>query len=287
MTEPEIYIQRYLAGELTEAERFEFETELAQNPELREAVRSANSKIEAETEQALENAESDSILTETESVEPPEGIETAQPLTQTETPRPAPKIHPTEETRLPKSNFNKYAMIFFGTILASSLIYNQFFRPKGNFERAFSMPESIFEDLEKRYATDPDTVVALPESCLEMVRTADQHYQKNELDEAQDLLLTMALDTSAGCRSDAYFYLALIQLKKESPDVAVQCLTKIEEYSRFGDDIQWYMALAFVQMAEKNADREENAIRAMERVIESSQPEDRKETARKILEKYK
>lgn len=262
MAELEKYIHQYLAGKLEGRALAIFESQMDSDPDFREKVEAARRWRE---EQLAKNQSENQV--ENQQVR---------------------REHPTTEKHLPKSNFNRNALIFIGLVIVGLGLYNRFFRPKGNFEKAFQLPESIVADAEFRYANDPDTVFLLNQNCSEMLTAADQFYKKQEFEKALEPLEIM-LDSEiedGACRSDALFYTALIRLQLKDPGEAVQSLGQIEDFSRFGDDIQWYMALAFVQMAERNPDREPHAVRALEKIIDSAQSEERKEWARQVLAKY-
>jgi hypothetical protein len=54
-------------------------------------------------------------------------------------------------------------------------------------------------------------------------------------------------------------------LQLDEPELTVQCLAKIPDLDRFGEDLYWYQALAFVKIAVQNPARRDIARRAVER----------------------
>lgn len=242
-------IERYLDNQLDTNELEQFEQALADSPELREQ------------------------------------LETARRLRDNPLPT-APAQMP--ERTAPARNSWIGGMLVGLAILAGAYVFFKRFgwggAPENVFVEAFEPPTSLLDDYRQRHADD--SIAVLTPACAAMVTDADASYQKGEWELAQDPLLMIALDTAASdCRSDAWFFLGIIRLKMDDPGTAIQCFTKIEDFERFGDDIQWYMALAFVQVAENQPDMAPQARRAMERVRDSAPSEERRNRAAQLLEK--
>lgn len=68
------------------------------------------------------------------------------------------------------------------------------------------------------------------------------------------------------------------------PALTIECLSNIEDLSRYGEDIYWYQALAFVKLAAENPLMQEKAVRAMDRVISNTELPERREQAQKMLQ---
>jgi hypothetical protein len=88
----------------------------------------------------------------------------------------------------------------------------------------------------------------------------------------------------AVCHSDALFYVGIIALVQEDPELTLECFSKIEDLEHFGEDIYWYQALAFVKLAEKNPLLRDKAARAVERARSNTQDSLRRVQAEKMLE---
>jgi len=172
--------------------------------------------------------------------------------------------------------------------------YTYFFRsatPREVYQDNFQPPTSIMADLQTRQAADTMSTEPRPErpvACDEILRQADAIYQKKEYEAAAEVLYGLAESESlAPCHSDALFYLGIIALHNDDPGTALQCFAKIDNLDRFGEDIYWYQALAFVKMAELQPDLREKAARAVERAVGATQHPERRTQAEKMLEKLK
>lgn len=180
--------------------------------------------------------------------------------------------------------------IMFGLLLLSFAIglFNYLSRTKAPaevYDENFTPPESIEADLDARYgpARGNDSVSVRPSECERLLREADFLYKKGRLDDAQEPLLLIVLDTSSICHSDAWFYLGVIRLELDDPDGAIDCFSKIEDLDAFGEDIYWYQALAFVKMAEHNPGLKSRAERAMQRALGNMRDSTRRKQAEKML----
>ncbi|MFN0013856.1 MAG: hypothetical protein ACKVU2_04855 [Saprospiraceae bacterium] len=182
--------------------------------------------------------------------------------------------------------------VFFVTVVGYS-VYQFYLRPKTAAEvyaDNFAPPGSLIADLQKRYGAEMgnDSVTAHPSMCMMLLREADAYYQASDYKSAMDPLLLIITDSSSLCQSDAWFFLGIIELQMEEPTTAVQCFAKIEDIDRYGEDLYWYQALAFVQMAKGSPLLRDRAIRAVEQAIGNMRDEKRRvrmETMLKNLSK--
>lgn len=166
--------------------------------------------------------------------------------------------------------------------------YQFFSRPKTAaevFADNFSPPASLLEDMGERYGAEMgnDSVTARPNECMRLLQEADVYYRAKEFESALDPLLLIVLDSTSICQSDAWYFLGIIQLELEDPATAIQCFAKIEDLTRYGEDLYWYQALAFVQLAKENPLMRDKAHRAVERALGNTNDPERREQARKML----
>jgi hypothetical protein len=181
--------------------------------------------------------------------------------------------------------------VLIGLVLISIafFLWNKWNQPKndGSFKYNFVKPESLVADNALRVSeiAEGDSNLTRPSYCEELLQLSDQSFQNKAWEAAIDPLLMMALDTTGFCASDAYFYLGILQLELNDPMLAIQCFAKIENFTKFGEDIQWYQALAILQLNEQDDHYKERAIGAMNNIQNSAQKEDKKERARFILDK--
>lgn len=167
--------------------------------------------------------------------------------------------------------------------------YQFYFRPKTAaevFADNFSPPGSLMDDLQARYGAEMgnDSATARPGECMLLLREADAYYQAHEYQLAMDPLLLIVMDSASICQSDAWFYLGIVQLHLEDPATAIQCFAKIEDLGKFGEDLYWYQALAFVQLAKENPLMRDRARRAVERALGNTRNPKRQEQAQKMLD---
>ncbi|MBK8922039.1 MAG: hypothetical protein IPM81_11090 [Saprospirales bacterium] len=167
--------------------------------------------------------------------------------------------------------------------------YQFYFRPKTAaevFADNFVPPASLLQDMKTRYGAEMgnDSVSARPNECLRLLQEADAHYQAKDFQDAADPLLLIVLDSNSICQSDAWYFLGIIQLKLEDPATAIQCFAKIEDLGRYGEDLYWYQALAFVQLAKENPMMRDKARRAVERTLGNTRDPQRRARAEKMLQ---
>ncbi|MBK8968084.1 MAG: hypothetical protein R3D58_21050 [Saprospiraceae bacterium] len=167
-------------------------------------------------------------------------------------------------------------------------IFQFYFRPKTAaevFADNFDPPASLLADLETRYGAEMgnDSSGAQPNECLLLLREADAYYQANEYEAALDPLFLIALGPGSICQSDAWYFLGIIHLKLEDPVEAIRCLAKIEDLGRYGEDLYWYQALAFVQLAKENPMLRDKARGAVERTLGNTRDPGRRQQAEQML----
>jgi tetratricopeptide (TPR) repeat protein len=152
-----------------------------------------------------------------------------------------------------------------------------------------SPPESFMSDRRLRYAADEDSSQARLQNndCERLIQESDQLYQDGQFEAAQEPLLLLVLDSAGACQSDGWYFLSLLRLELGDPATAIECLTKIEDLDHYGDDIQWYMAVSLLQLSASEPSVRDKAVRALQRVMDSTTSEDRKVKAGKMLEQLK
>ncbi|MCC7466369.1 MAG: hypothetical protein IT261_08880 [Saprospiraceae bacterium] len=194
-----------------------------------------------------------------------------------------------KSAQIPKEGENKtikYAFITLmvltlGYVLVSWLLRDQ--SPEEVYNENFNPPPSIIADIEKRYANDSIPPQWAP-SCMEMFAQADDFYKKKEWRSAATVLAAMLEESSSDCQTDIYFYLAIVGLYLDRPELTLQCISKLDDLDRFGEDIYWYMALAYVKMAVLDPSEKDMARRALERAMSNTEIPERRIQAEKMLE---
>jgi hypothetical protein len=155
--------------------------------------------------------------------------------------------------------------------------------PKAVYDENFKPPASIMADRAARFAHDT-LPVEHNAACETLFEEADTHYKQKDFEEAASILYTMTGEEMEGCNSDALFYLGIIGLHLDEPDVTIDCFAKIPDLDRFGEDLYWYQALAFVKIAAKNPTRRDIARRAVDRARSNTEIPERRAQAEKLLE---
>lgn len=182
--------------------------------------------------------------------------------------------------------------IIVGTLVGIVLAYWLFSwlnRPSAAvvYQDNFAPPQSLIADMQARYshlAADDSTTVHTP-ACEPLFETADRLYQQKQYGQAAQELEGMLEDELSPCRSDVLFYLGLIGLEMDQPAYSLSSFAKIEDLEHFGEDIYWYQAMAFVKMVEKDLEKKDTAVRALERAISNTQDTARREQAQRMLDK--
>lgn len=188
-----------------------------------------------------------------------------------------------------KSHFARNLFIFFALLTGAWLVWLYVFRsktPAEVYDANFSLPESIMSDLRHRYGPERgnDSVSSRPSACEFYLREADVFYQAKDFESAQMALAGILEDSLTTCHSDALYYIGILGLQQEQPELALECFSKIEDLEHFGEDLYWYQALAFVKLAEKNPLLRDKAVRAIERTRSNAQDSLRRAQAEKMLE---
>ncbi len=179
-------------------------------------------------------------------------------------------------------------LVFFGLLLATIA---WIFWPRGSkeakqaYKDVFAPPASIMTDLENRYGADLafDSLTPRPPYCTELLLAADKVYQRKDYSETLPLLAELYENGDALCQSDALFYMGVVFLQLDAPGKTIACFAKIEDLERYGEDLYWYQALAFVKKAEKDPDDVKVARKALKQAIANTHNEERKEQAQKML----
>lgn len=191
----------------------------------------------------------------------------------------------------PPRNRTEWALrIIFVGLLLVTVGWFFFFRgktPAKVYKDHFAPPASIVEDLQLRYGPDMafDSTTARPETCTEMFRRADTFYKEKNYISAASNLEDITAYADPLCQSDAWFYLGLVSLQLEDPGFTLACFSKIEDLERYGEDLYWFQALAFVKMAETRPGLTGKAIRAVQRAQSNTQIPERREAAQEMLDK--
>jgi tetratricopeptide (TPR) repeat protein len=179
-----------------------------------------------------------------------------------------------------------------GALFLIYTLYARFFGPKTAkevYNSHFDAPQSLVEDATTRTQNLPVLEDSLsyaerPPVCDEILTQADEYYKNKAYADAASILAE-ALDEEAlsPCHSDACFYLGIIGLQLDRPMMTVQFFAKIEDLDRYGEDIYWFQALAYVKMAAQNEVDKELARRAVERARDNTEIPERREEAERIL----
>jgi len=169
------------------------------------------------------------------------------------------------------------------------LLYYTFFtttKAKDAFEGNFEPPKSLLSDIRERYgpARGNDSIGARPAACDQLLETADRAYVRKAYEEAKDALLLIVIEDESVCASDAWLYLAVISLEEKDPITALESLSKIQDLEYFGEDIYWYQALAFVQLAAESSTMNSKAKGALNRFLDTSRDEARRARALEMME---
>lgn len=192
-------------------------------------------------------------------------------------------------SQIPASAENKTirnAFILFVALTLGYAAFTWFFRdrsPVEVYQNNFEPPASILEDMLKRYAKDSVQQIR-PEACTLAFSEADALYKKKAWRETASVLAGLMEDSLSQCQSDALFYLAIVGLEMDKPDLTLECIAKIEDLDRFGEDIYWYMALAYVKKAALDPAEKAIARRAVQRALSNTEIPERRTKAEKMLE---
>ncbi|HMX40841.1 MAG TPA: hypothetical protein PKD78_10955, partial [Saprospiraceae bacterium] len=142
----------------------------------------------------------------------------------------------------PKAGSQKWGLWIMGLLglwLVGSWAYERLSRdaaPQEVYQEHFQPPASILDDLRKRQAADTMSLEPLPErpgACEDMLSQADANYREKDYRAAATVLYRLAEDESlSACHADAWFYLGVVALQMEEPDLTLQCFAKIDNLDR-------------------------------------------------------
>lgn len=181
-----------------------------------------------------------------------------------------------------------YGLIAAVLLLGGYFMYVQYDRirtPAEVYGSNFNPPKSILEDIHARHGAEMgnDSTGARPNACDQTLEEADRLYQQKNYEAAEQNLMSIVESEETVCKSDALFYLGIIGLQQDRPGLTLQCFAKIEDIERYGEDLYWYQALAFVKLAAKNPALHDKAQGAVERAISNTQDPKRREQAEQML----
>jgi hypothetical protein len=77
--------------------------------------------------------------------------------------------------------------------------------------------------------------------------------------------------------------MAIAGLQPANPELSLECLSKISDIERYGEDLYWYQALAFVKIAAERPGKRNLARKAVERARSNTIIPERKAQAEKML----
>lgn len=189
----------------------------------------------------------------------------------------------------PKSRLARNLFIALAAITLIGLVWYFLFPSKSPaevYDDNFTMPKSLIDDMRARYGPEMgnDSVSSRPSACQFYLTEADQFYRVKDYESAQAVLFGILEDSLTLCHSDALFYIGVIALEQEKPELALECFSKIEDLEHFGEDIYWYQGLAFVKIAEFNPLFRDKAARAVERNLSNTRDSLRRIQAEKMLQ---
>lgn len=180
----------------------------------------------------------------------------------------------------------RYAFVFLLFATVGYILYAWINAPKPAgeiFKENFEPPQSLLADINRRFENDTSGIVR-PEQCTELLQQADAFYAAKNYSGTKDILFQILDQEALGaCHSDACFGLGLVFLKQNEPTDALQYFSKIDNVEAYGEDLYWYQALSFVQIAKMNANARPLALRAVERFLDNTNNEERKKQAEKML----
>lgn len=194
-----------------------------------------------------------------------------------------------------KSRFARYMFFVLATALFSFIAYSWYASrsAKSAYNANFDPPQSLVSDMNARLqalALLEDSIVRpeRPALCEQIIADADEQYKKGDYRRAASTLAQLLeVPEAQPCSSDAYYYLGILGLRLEDPEMTLMFFAKIEDLDRFGDDIYWFQALAYVKMAEQSPDERAVAVMALERARSNTDNEERKLKATEMMEKLK
>ena len=164
------------------------------------------------------------------------------------------------------------AWIYFSAPKPAEAIFNENYAP----------PSGILLDRAERNSRDSINV-PLPAECEQTLLEADVYFKQKRWEDVIGTLFPMAEYENDFCKSDALFYMAIAGLQLENPELSLECLSKISDIERYGEDLYWYQALAFVKIAAERPGKRNIARKAVERARSNTIIPERKAQAEKML----
>jgi hypothetical protein len=150
------------------------------------------------------------------------------------------------------------------------------------FNENYAPPTSILLDRKERETRDAINS-PLPAECEQTLQDADVYFKQKKWEDVIGVLLPMAGYENDICKSDALFYMAIAGLQLANPELSLECLSKISDIERYGEDLYWYQALAFVKIAADRPGKRSLARKAVERARSNTVIPERKVQAEKML----
>lgn len=168
---------------------------------------------------------------------------------------------------------------------ASIALWNYLSAPKPAeeiFSENYTPPQSILQDKAERALRD-SVSSSISENCELVLHDADVYFKQKNWDEVILILLPLTSNDNDVCKSDALFYMAIAGLQMENPELSLECLSKISDIERYGEDLYWYQALAFVKIAAERPGKRNLARKAVERARSNTIIPERKAQTEKML----
>lgn len=171
-----------------------------------------------------------------------------------------------------------------GLLLSGGYWWYQTARIKALFDDHFQPPQQLLADINRRFEKDTTGLIR-PAACQELLLNADQHYSAGQYEAAEQPLRQLIQEEGLeDCYSDGCFALAIVLLQQDKSEEALEFLSKIENIEAYGEDLYWYQALAMVQLARHQPSLKTVAKGALERFLENTQNEARRQEGTKLLE---
>jgi tetratricopeptide (TPR) repeat protein len=171
-----------------------------------------------------------------------------------------------------------------GLLLSAAYLWYQNYQLQALFDEHFQPPQQLLTDINRRFENDT-TGLLRPEACQTLLKEADARYSEEQYEEAEKPLRQLLKeDGLEDCYSDGCFALAIVLLKQDKPEEALEYLAKIDNIEAYGEDLYWYQALAMVQLARQQPSLKSVAKGAVERFLENTRNEERRQQATKLLQ---
>ena len=188
---------------------------------------------------------------------------------------------------------NKFVILRYIWALAAALLlalaavwfYNQTGRPTPEevYAAAFQPPEHFEENgVREQVNRGDDSMAQQQQKQWAALNTA---WGQQQYEQALALALEIAQkDSATGDDARMAFFVAgVIALAQENPEDALQYLQRAEGLKINAEEIRWYTTLALVKQALQDRSKNQQAMRALEKVKKESQPADRYPLIDKLL----